>query len=231
MTEVKHIHDVSLSVDPRPWPYETENLAKVNRHWTKAQAENPALHNGQVFMLTNWSFAQYKLDGVVQPANYATFLYWRDQGYPETGARNCFGSSVLQSREGHILFGRSAAHTATSGQVYPVGGSLSGEDVEDGMLRIEANILRELYEETGLKLEDANREAGYICVEVGPWISLAARFMFECDSVELRRRIQTYLDTSEEPELDGVIIFRRKSFARHHRMPGYARVLIEHLLT
>jgi hypothetical protein len=28
-----------------------------------------------------------------------------------------------------------------------------------------------------------------------------------------------------------VIIFRRKSFARHHRMPGYARVLIEHLLT
>jgi hypothetical protein len=47
----------------------------------------------------------------------------------------------------------------------------------------------------------------------------------------LRQRIKTYLDTSDEPELDEVVVFRRRAFARHHRMPEYARMLIDHLLT
>ena len=181
-------------------------------------------------MLTQWTITEGRLKGVVQPASYASFLYWREQGYPETGARNCFGSSVLQSREGHVLYGRMAANTATAGLVYPVGGSFGEEDVREGMLHVESNIARELAEETGLKPEDAIREAGYICVEEGPRISLAAKFLFDCNSGELRRRIRTHLEMCGDPELDEVVVFRRRAFARHHRMPAYARMLIDHLL-
>jgi 8-oxo-dGTP pyrophosphatase MutT (NUDIX family) len=230
MTGIKRLARVSFGVDPARWAYEGRNLGKIEKHWKKAQAENPTLHNGELFMLTQWEWGRDELAGTVQPASFASFLYWREQGYPETGARNCFGSSVLQSRDGHILFGRMAAHTATAGLVYPVGGSFSSEDISAGMLKIESNIARELLEETGLKPEDAEREAGYICVEEGPRISLAARFIFDCDTNRLRQRIKQYLEMCDDPELDDVVVFRRKAFARHHRMPPYARMLIDHLL-
>lgn len=230
MTGIKRIDHVALCVEPERWSYESENRAKIDKHWKKMQAENSTLHNGEVFMLTEWATEDNRLEGVVRPASYASFLYWREQGYPETGARNCFGSSILQSREGHILYGRMAANTSTAGLVYPVGGSFGEEDVRDGMLLVERNIARELEEETGLKPQDARREAGYICVEEGPRMSLAAKFVFDCDARELSRRICSHLETCDVPELDEVVIFRRRAFARHHRMPPFARMLIEHLL-
>jgi 8-oxo-dGTP pyrophosphatase MutT (NUDIX family) len=231
MAAIQKLTTVSLAIDRMPWGYDQANRAKIERHWKKAVQENPTLHNGDIFVLTKWRIADGALEGTVQPASFAGFLYWREQGFPETGARNCFGSSLLQSKEGHVLFGRMAPHTATSGLVYPVGGSLSTEDVREDRLEIESNIVRELEEETGLKPEDAIREEGYICVEEGPRISLAARFVFDCDSNALRQRIKAYLDLSDQPELDEVVVFRRRAFARHHRMPEYARMLINHLLT
>jgi 8-oxo-dGTP pyrophosphatase MutT (NUDIX family) len=230
MTGIKWLARASLRIDPARWAYESGNRAKIEKHWKKAHAENPALHDGELFMLTQWRFDKDELEGVVQPASFASFLYWREQGYPEAGARNCFGSSVLQSCDGHILFGRMSPHTATAGLVYPVGGSFSGDDVSEGILHIESNIIRELVEETGLKPEDANREPGYICVEDGPRISLAAKFMFEWNTDELRRRIKSHLEMCDNPELDDVVVFRRRAFVRHHRMPEYARMLIDYLL-
>lgn len=230
MTGIRRLAAVSLTVAPHRWRYENDNCSKIEKYWKKAQDENPTLHNGEVYMLTEWDLAGAQLEGVVQPATFASFLYWRQCGYPETGARNCFGSSILQSRDGHLIFGRMAAHTSTAGLVYPVGGSFSEDDVREGMLHVESNIVRELLEETGLKPQDARREDGYICVEEGPRISLAARFLFDCTSSELRHRIQGHLDMSDEPELDDVVIFRRRAFARHHRMPDFARLLIDHLL-
>jgi hypothetical protein len=221
---------VSLSVNPQRWRYESDNRMRIEKYWHKIQAENSALHNGGIYMLTDWTLGDGMLKGSVQPASYASFLYWREQGYPEIGTRNCFGSSVLQSQEGHILFGRMAAHTLTSGLVYPVGGSFGDEDVSMGALHVETNIARELVEETGLTPQAGRRQDGYICVEEGPRMALAATFVFDCASGELRNRIIAHLEMCDDPELDEVVIFRRKSFGRHHRMPGYARMLLDYLL-
>jgi 8-oxo-dGTP pyrophosphatase MutT (NUDIX family) len=227
---ITRLSSVSLTVSPQRWRYESDNRVRIEKYWQKARAENPALHNGGIYMLTEWALSEGMLKGTVQPASYASFLYWRQLGYPDIGTRNCFGSSVLQSQEGHILFGRMAAHTLTSGLVYPVGGSFGEEDVNMGALHVETNIARELSEETGLSPQDGRRQDGYICVEEGPRISLAATFVFDCESGELRNRIRAYLEMSDDPELDEVVIFRRKSFVRHHRMPHYARMLIDYLL-
>jgi 8-oxo-dGTP pyrophosphatase MutT (NUDIX family) len=230
MSTVRQLVAASFVVAPERWKYESENQSQIERFWKKACEEKPALHNGEVYMLTQWSLKEDRLEGVVQPATYASFLHWRDRGYPETGARNCFGSSILLSREGHLLFGRMASHTATAGLVYPIGGSFGEEDVNEQMLHVETNIERELLEETGLRPKDAQRQEGYVCVEEGPRIALAAIFRFDCTSGELRQRIQSYLHMCDDPELDEMVIFRRRAFARHHRMPEFARVLIDHFL-
>ena len=230
MSPIRQLATVSLTVAPERWTFENQNHSRIEKFWMKASEENPALHNGQVYMLSQWSLKSDRLEGIVQPASYASFLYWRERGYPETGARNCFGSSILESREGHVLFGRMGPRTATAGLVYPVGGSFGDEDVREGMLLVDTNIERELLEETGLRPQQAQREERYICVEEGPRISLAARFIFDCTSSDLRQCIRAHIDMCDDPELDEIVILRRRAFARHHRMPEFARMLIDHLL-
>ena len=228
---IRFVAGADISVDPAPWQFAMENAAKVSRFWRKAVDEKPSLHDGQVFMLTRWSMDGDRFRGVAQPTNYASFLYWRDLGYPEVGARNCFGSAVLRSKEGYVVCGRNAPHTLTAGLVYPPGGSFGPEDVSGDGLDVDRNIARELLEETGLHAAAARREPGYLCVRDGPRISLAAQLVYDIAATELRQSILDFIAADAEPELDEVVVFRRRAFLRHHRMPAYARMLVEHLLT
>ncbi|HKQ94643.1 MAG TPA: NUDIX hydrolase [Aestuariivirgaceae bacterium] len=228
---IHFVAEVDISVDPAPWPFARENAAKVSRFWNKAVDDKPSLHDGQVFMLTRWSLDGDRFRGVAQQTNYASFLYWRDLGYPEVGARNCFGSAVVRSKEGHIVYGRNASHTLTAGLVYPPGGSFGPEDTAGDRLDVDRNMARELLEETGLHAATARRVPGYLCVRDGPRIALAAQLVFDVGANELRRSILDFISADPQPELDEIVVFRRRAFLRHHRMPPYARMLVEHLLT
>jgi hypothetical protein len=226
-----HVGEVDIAINPDRWPFERENAGKVVRFWKRAVEERPALHDGTVYILTSWSLESGRFSGAVQPTSYSSFLFWREQGYPEIGARNCFGSAVVRSREGYLLFGRMAPHTSTSGLVYPPGGSFGIEDARGGTIDVETNIRRELHEETGLEAAAANRAPGYLLIQEGPRISLAAELTYDLPAAELRQAIMTFIETTDDPELDDIVVFRRKSFARHHRMPPYARMLVDRLLT
>jgi 8-oxo-dGTP pyrophosphatase MutT (NUDIX family) len=170
------------------------------------------------------------LSGQTLRGDFASMMYWREEGFPQAGAINGFGSAVVRSLEGHLLFGRMAAHTASPGQVYPFAGSLDDHDVKHGIVDLEGSITRELLEETGLKAADAVRVPGLIAVREGPRLSLAAEFRFAVPSGELRQRIEAFLETDPDPELESIIIFRRAAFVAHHRMPPYARLLVDHLM-
>jgi 8-oxo-dGTP pyrophosphatase MutT (NUDIX family) len=123
----------------------------------------------------------------VLATDYASFLYWKDKKLPaDAGVANVFGCAVVRSGDGHLLFGRMAAHTAASGRVYPMAGTPDMEDVKDGKLDIEGSIVRELMEEAGLEASDAHREPGYLLVEDGGMCSLNAVFTFDAPSRELK---------------------------------------------
>jgi 8-oxo-dGTP pyrophosphatase MutT (NUDIX family) len=121
-------------------------------------------------------------------------------------------------------------HTAASGRVYPMAGTPDLEDVKDGKLDIEGSIVRELMEEAGLEASDAQREPGYLLVEDGGMCSLNAVFTFDAPSRELKARMMSHIESQEQPELDDIVVFRRAAFHVHHRMPGFARTLVQHLL-
>jgi hypothetical protein len=40
----------------------------------------------------------------------------------------------------------------------------------------------------------------------------------------------SHIESQEQPELDDIVVFRRAAFHVHHRMPGFARTLVQHLL-
>ncbi len=230
-TEIQLVQSCDLDVTEAPWAWAEDNAAAVKRFWKKALVDKPALFNGQVMVMGQHVLGDGCLTGVVHKTDYASFLYCKDKGLPEeAGIRNVFGCAVVRSREGHLLFGRMAPYTATSGRVYPMAGTPDPDDIMDGKLDIEGSMQRELMEEAGLSVADAARQPGYMLIEDAGMSALCAVFDFDVPSRDLKTRMMGHIDLQDEPELDEIVIFRRAGFHVHHRMPGFARILVQHLL-
>lgn len=230
-TEILSVQSCDLDVTEAPWTWAEDNAAAVKRFWKKALVDKPALFNGQVLVMGQHTISNGCLTGEVHKTDYASFLYCKDKGLPaEAGIRNVFGCAVVRSREGHLLFGRMAPYTATSGRVYPMAGTPDLEDIKDGKLDIEGSMQRELLEEAGLSTADATRQPGYMLIEDAGMSAVCAVFDFDAPSRDLKARMMAHIDLQDEPELDEIVIFRRAGFHVHHRMPGFARILVQHLL-
>ncbi len=231
MSEPVEIAGYELPMVDEPWAWADENSAAIKRFWNKAQAEKPAMFNGPVLVMSGHELRDGIMAGTVLKTDFASFLYWKDKGLPdEAGVRNVFGCAVVRSADGHLLFGRMGPHTAGSGRVYPMAGTPDLDDLKDGKLDIEGSIVRELMEETGLDAAGATRAPGYLLVEDGGMCSLNAVFTFDAPSRELKTRMMSHIETQEQSELDEIVVFRRAAFHVHHRMPGFARTLVQHLL-
>ena len=230
-SEIVPVQSCGLSVTEAPWAWAADNAAAVKRFWNKAIVDKPALFNGQVLVMGQHTLSDGCLTGEVHQTDFASFLYCKDKGLPaEAGIRNVFGCAVVRSAEGHLLFGRMAPYTATSGRVYPMAGTPDPEDIRDGKLDIEGSMQRELKEEAGLSAADASRQPGYMLIEDAGMSALCAVFDFDIPSRDLKARMMAHIDLQEQPELDEIVIFRRAGFHVHHRMPGFARTLVQHLL-
>jgi len=212
------------------WAFAEREKERIDAHWQKLAASNPALWNGQVLMCHEVQLADGRLMGRFLTTDFASFVAWRDWGWPDRSMRNCFGSAVVLSNDGALIYGRMSEATLNPGKVYPPGGSLEPLDVRpDGMVDVQGSIERELEEETGLKAGEA---------EPGEWIavfddyrlSLARAYRFDASASVLADQAVAYLKHADEEELDGVEIIRSSSQI-DSRMPGYAAEIARHFLS
>lgn len=219
-----------LRMAAEPWPFEAAHAARIEEHWRGLSAANPHLWNGRVLKLRGWSLQGGVLSGRMLDASYAAFLAWRDWGYPDPDICNLFGSAVIRTADGALVFGQMAAHTATAGQVYPPGGNLDHGDITaDGRVDVPASIARELAEETGLRAEDAQFN-GHFAILDGPRLCVAAVLAFPHSAAEIARLIHEHNDKDDKPELAAAVILRRRQDVGGLAMPPYARILAQALL-
>ncbi len=229
--EIVSLGSYDLQVTENPWKWAADKAAAVKRFWNTAIIEKPSLFNGQVLVMGEHKIAAGCLSGTVHKTDFASLLYCKDQGLPqEAGVQNVFGCAVVRSGEGHLLFGRMAPHTAASGRVYPMAGTPDTQDIKDGRLDIEGSLQRELREEAGLIAADATRQPGYLLIENAGMSALCAVFDFDVPSRDLKVAMMRHIDMQDESELDEIVVFRRAGFHVHHRMPGFARILVRHML-
>lgn len=231
MGEVIQISGYDLCVGEHEWAWASKNAAGIKRYWKRAQVEKPAMFNGEILLLADWKLNADTLRGTAVQTDFASFLYWKDKGMPEdAGVLNVFGCAAVRSSDGHLLFGRMGPQTAGSGRVYPMAGTPDLDDIRDGKLDLEGSIVRELKEEAGLDAEAAARKDGYQLVVEGGMCALVAELVFDAPSRDLKAQMMRHIDTQDEPELDEIVVFRRAAFHVHHRMPLFARTLVQHML-
>ena len=79
-------------------------------------------------------------------------------------------------------------------------------------------------------MDDANRQPGYVLIEDAGMMALCAVLDFDAPSRDLKAKMMLHIDTQELSELDDIVVFRRAAFHVHHRMPGFARTLVQYLI-
>ena len=222
------IAGTEIRMVPGAWSFPDDLRARVGPSWANLLAANPHLWDGRIIGVTT---PRIDADGVLRAEAredaYSAFLTWRDAGFPDVGMHNLFGSALIVTSDGALIYGIMGAETANAGRVYPPGGSLEPRDVlPDGRVDVAASTDLELEEETGL-LVSATRKGALVAVFDGPRISVGQVYHFDEPSERLVARIRTNLDRQDHRELADVAVIRSRSDAERAGAVPYALAVAE----
>jgi 8-oxo-dGTP pyrophosphatase MutT (NUDIX family) len=199
---------LELAYSPRPWPFAVEKRREIDAHFARLQRERPALWNGRVLLLHEFTLAGGVFRGTGFDTDFASFIAWRDWNFRDAQVQNFFGMGALEASDGAFIVGVMAAHTSNAGKIYFPAGTPDLSDVVDDRIDLEASMLREVAEETGLTREDFVPEPGWMTVLDGRRIAQIRRLRAQANAAELRARILDHLAGDKQPELTDVRIVR-----------------------
>jgi 8-oxo-dGTP pyrophosphatase MutT (NUDIX family) len=171
----------------------------------------PAVWNGKVLLCRN-----PRADNGVHRAEYfetdfASFLAWRDWGFPDKSVFNSFGSGALRSADGAFVLGRMNVQTANAGRIYFPAGTPDPNDVVAGRVDLAMSIAREVAEEVGLDPSAYAASEDWTIVETGQVVACIRLLQSKLSAAELSLRIEAFIRSEASPELSGVKLVRRRA--------------------
>ena len=216
---------LDLRYEPGAWPFAVARRAEIDAHFTKLRVETPDMWNGRVLMMRQGGIADGVLSGSYLETDFASFIAWRDWGFPDTTMYNCFAMAALRAADGAFLLGQMGPHTATAGQIYFAAGTPDPNDIVGDTVDLERGVIRELTEETGLTLADVTPQPGWTATPLGQRIALMKIVQAREDAIALRERILADFARQQAPELSDMHIVRSIDDL-DPRMPPYVRTYL-----
>lgn len=208
--EVRRVSACRLTVGDGRWPWADAHRAEIEAGWQRRLVERPKYFNGAVQIMTDHAIADGVFRGSFAATDFASFVHWWDADFPDHSVRDCFGSGILRSAEGHVLLGVQSGGNLNSGKAYFFGGFIDATDVQaDRSIDIDGSVMREITEETGLDVSGLLRTPGYILTAAKCSISIGIEFASPLEAEALRAMILANVAREREPELDDVRIVRR----------------------
>ncbi|MBR0784072.1 NUDIX hydrolase [Bradyrhizobium iriomotense] len=223
---IHRVTTLDLAVRPIVWPFAEERRAAIAAHFAEKQRERPKLWNGRVLLGRDAAFNGGHLSATYFETDFASFLAWRDWGFPDKDVFNGFGMGALRASDGAFIMGEMASHTANSGRIYFPSGTPDLDDVVDGALDIAGSVVRELGEETGLMADDYRAEPGWHCVVTGSSIAMMQILNLDMPGDVARARIEANLARETEPELSAIHLVRGMSDLTP-AMPRFVTAFVE----
>jgi hypothetical protein len=223
--EVLRIETLDLSVEPFDWAFARERRAEIDTHFETQQRVKPGLWNGRVLLMHRHEIDGTCLRGRCFETDFASFMAWRDFGFPDPAIRNCFALGALQGADGGYVLGVMSRGTANAGKVYFPGGTPDLNDVVAGKVDLEASVRREVQEETGLAPGQFDIDAGWYCVPAGPLIGLLKPMRARDTAEQLRDRIRAHIAGEVDPELADAYVAREIADI-DPMMPGFIQTFL-----
>src|SRR6267154_4211179 len=223
---IHRVTTLDLAVEAWPWPFALERRAEIDAHFALLLRENPALWNGRVLLGRNPVFSAERFSASYFETDFASFLAWRDWGFPDKGVFNGFGMGGLLCVDGAFIMGEMGPHTANAGRIYFPSGTPDLDDLSDGAVDMAGSVAREVGEETGLTPADYRASAHWDCIVSGSAIAMIRLLDVDSSGEALRARIEANLATQHQPELSAIHLVRRLSDLTS-AMPRFVTAFVE----
>ena len=203
------VQSVELNVTDLPHPYHVKNADIALEAWQDEVARKPFLFNGLVFLDHSLTYQDDRLTGTSHLVLYSTFLQWLQNENGE--GDHLFAVGLIVSKEGFPILGEMAAHTFNAGKCYAPSGSLDADDIEGDTINLLANITRELSEETGINLSNADIQQGFYMFCHGRKTIAVTRCNFDLTAEALCKQINEFIAKDPEAELAKVFAVESKT--------------------
>jgi 8-oxo-dGTP pyrophosphatase MutT (NUDIX family) len=223
---IHRVATLDLPVRPWRWPFAEQQREKIDAHFRARQAEKPQMWNGRVLLGRNPAFAGNSFSADAFETSFASFLAWRDWGFPDKDVFDGFGMGALRCSDGAFVLGEMGQQNATAGRVYFPSGTPDPSDIRDGKVDISGSVAREMKEETGLSPSDYRTEPDWDCVVSGSIIAMIRILDVALTGEALRGRIEANLASQREPELARIHLVRGRGDLTS-AMPGFVTAYLE----
>lgn len=226
MVRIRRVTELDLEVGAWQWPFARERRGEIDAHFAAQQRAKPSLWNGRVLLARNPRFTATQFAAEYFETDFASFLAWRDWGFPDKEVFNCPGMGALRACDGAFVLGEMGSHTANAGRIYFAAGTPDLADIRDGRVDIPGSVVREVEEETGLVAADYRAGPDWNCVDTGPLVALVRTLHSDLSGEALRARIEANLATQARPEFSAIHLVRRRSDLTD-AMPRFVTALLE----
>ena len=210
-TAIQRVTRLELKVGSFRWPFADERRAGIDAHFAAQQRDKPKLWNGRVLLARNPVVADGCFNADYFETDFASFLAWRDWGFPDKAVLNGFGMGALRSSDGAFALGEMGGHTANAGRIYFPAGTPDLDDIRDGMFDVSGSVVREVEEETGLTPADYRAGQAWDCIDTGTSIALIRVLEVDMPGEVLRAKIEANLARQTSPELSAIHLVRKRS--------------------
>lgn len=208
---IHRVTSLDLRVGSWPWPFAQTRRADIAAHFAEQLRKKPQLWNGRVLLARRPDFTAGRFSADYFETDFASFLAWRDWGFPDRDIFNGFGMGALRASDGAFVLGEMGQHTANAGRIYFPSGTPDPDDVRNGAVDMAGSVAREVGEETGLCEADYSARAHWDCVVSGAAVAMIQMLEVDLPGKALQARIEANLASQHQPELCAIHLVRATS--------------------
>src|SRR5258708_1413573 len=222
---IHRVTELDLRFRADSWPFADARRADIDAHFAEKQREKP-IWNGRILLARDPVFTGERFGACYFEADFASFLAWRDWGFPDREVFNGFGMGALRCSDGAFILGEMGQHTSNAGRIYFPSGTPDLDDLRGGAVDIAGSVAREVEEETGLTPADYRPSADWDCVVSGAAIAMIRILDVDTSGEALRARIEANLARQRQPELSAIHLVRGVSDLTA-AMPRFVTAFVE----
>jgi 8-oxo-dGTP pyrophosphatase MutT (NUDIX family) len=205
---VRRVTRLDLKLKPRPWLFAEQKRAEIEAHFATRRQDKPKLFNGRILMARHAVFTDDSFGAEYFETDFASFLAWRDWGFPDGEVFNAFGMGALRCADGAFVLGEMADFTSNAGQIYFPAGTPDLSDLRGTIVDIPGSVTREVEEETGLTAADYRAAEHWDCVVTRGLVALMRVLHVDASGEALRAKIEANLARETAPELCAIHLVR-----------------------
>lgn len=221
----RRVRALDLTFTDWQWPFAAEHSARITAHFDEEQRKIPDIFNGRVLLGRNHRFVDDRLQAEYFETDFASFLAWRDWGFPDEGVFNGFGSGALRANDGAFVLGEMASNTSNAGKIYFAAGTPDLNDLRGSVVDLVDSVRRETEEETGLAETDYRAADMWDVVVTGSLVAMIRVLEVDRSGSELKAQIEASLAAQAHQELSAIHLVRGIADF-NDKMPLYVKAFL-----